>query len=375
MTDASGAADELAIQDRVLVEAEIFGRTVPFRTVIVKVCADELWLGLASPDKRLESLCPNQVLKLTVARSGGALLGQSGFLRPLGGSKSRVFAVVRPGALEKVQRRAHIRYQLDLPIHFRHIDPATREPRGKAAGGMTANVSPAGILFQSEIPLTVGEELAVTLPLVGGDRVDLLGVVTRVREAQEGAVGPNGGAGETEVAVKFTRVTAVDQDRIVRFILLTEHRRREAALRQPPPEVPAAFPQPAVAVAPPAAPARVPVPAAVAATMVPAVPRAEASTPQPRPQGAPVTAVAFPAAPAPDLPTPSPDQPLIEFALHLCEDRETKDVRLWFDSLMPGSRIELLTMLQTNIAGGSVPGAREPGSARPLALALGLLAA
>ena len=31
----------------------------------------------------------------------------------------------------------------------------------------------------------------------------------------------------------FTRITSLDQDRIVRLILLTEHRRREAARRQP----------------------------------------------------------------------------------------------------------------------------------------------
>jgi hypothetical protein len=36
----------------------------------------------------------------------------------------------------------------------------------------------------------------------------------------------------TEAAVKFTRITALDQDRIVRLILLTEHRRRETALVQ-----------------------------------------------------------------------------------------------------------------------------------------------
>jgi len=72
---------------------------------------------------------------------------------------------------------------------------------------------------------------------------------------------------------------------------------------------------------------------------------------------------------------PEPNQPLIAVGLRLCESAESVDVRLWFDGLMPGSRIELLTLLQANIAGGSVPGAQEPGSARPLAQALGLLAA
>jgi hypothetical protein len=61
--------------------------------------------------------------------------------------------------------------------------------------------------------------------------------------------------------------------------------------------------------------------------------------------------------------------------LHLCEGSDATGVRQWFDSLMPFDRIELLSLLQTNMAGGAVPGATEAASVRPLAVALGLLAA
>jgi hypothetical protein len=69
------------------------------------------------------------------------------------------------------------------------------------------------------------------------------------------------------------------------------------------------------------------------------------------------------------------NQPLIAVGLQLCEGGPAQEVRLWFDSLMPDSRIELLCLLQTNMAGSPVPGAAEPASVRPLAVALGLLAA
>jgi c-di-GMP-binding flagellar brake protein YcgR len=160
---------------------------------------------------------PDQTVRLTVARTGAALLGRSGFLRPLGGSKSRVFALVRPGVLERVQRRAHVRYHIDVPIIFRRLDPVTRQPWGRASSETTVNVGPGGLLFDTEALLGVGDELDLALPLSGGDRISTLGIVTRVR-------------GPSEVAVRFTRVTSVDQERIVRFVLLTEHRRREAAL-------------------------------------------------------------------------------------------------------------------------------------------------
>lgn len=231
MMDGPSLENELAIQDRALVEADIYGRPVSLRAVIVRICSTELWLGLASPDRRLELIRPDQTVRLTVARDGAALIGQSAFLRPLGDSKSRVFAVVRPAALERVQRRGHVRYEIDLPIRFRHVDPATWEPRGKGANTVTKNLSRGGLLLVGDAAVKVGDDLDLTLPLSGGDRVTMNGVVKRLGpEADDGKSGPKGRPGQREVAVKFTRITSLDQDRIVRLILLTEHRRRQAAL-------------------------------------------------------------------------------------------------------------------------------------------------
>jgi c-di-GMP-binding flagellar brake protein YcgR len=225
MLDHNTAENELAIQDHVLVEADFADHAAAFRTVIVRVCERELWLGLASPDHRIESLRPKQPVKLTIARTGAALLGNSGFLRPLGDSKSRIFAVARPVVLERAQRRGYVRYPIDLPVHFRHLDPATWEPRGRLATTTTKDLSPGGMLFTSAMPLNVGDDLDLTLPFSSWQRLSMSGVVRRVARGA--------GDGEpAEAAVKFTRITNLDQDRIVRLILLTEHRRREAAMAE-----------------------------------------------------------------------------------------------------------------------------------------------
>jgi hypothetical protein len=363
MTDAR-TDDELAVQDRVRVEADVYGRTLAFRTVIVKVCPTELWLGLPSADSRLDTLRPDQALGLTVARRGGALLGSSGFLRSLGGSKSRIFAVVRPPFFERVQRRAQLRYDIEVPVSFRQVDPTTREPRGKGAQGSTTNVSPGGMLFRSDVQVEVGQELDIVLPLSASDRISTLGVVTRLRMPSGLPAGVESDPAWTagcEIAVKFTRMTSVDQDRIVRFILMTEHRRREAALRQPsssPSEAPAVAP-----VVAPSPPGILRVPLAPAAAQVPAT---AAPARAPAPAAAPAPAPVF---------NMDPDQPPIAFGLALCSVEQPQTVRKWFDSLMPFDRIELLSQLQANMAGERVPGASEPASVRPLALALGLLAA
>src|SRR5271157_4413534 len=134
MNERHGLEDEIALLDRVLVEADIDGLSAAF-PVIVRIRPTELWLGLASPDGRLETMAADQTVRLTVSRTDAALVSGSRFLRPLDVSKARVFAVAWPGVLERVQRRAHVRYQFDWPIHFRRLDPTTREPRGQVAAG------------------------------------------------------------------------------------------------------------------------------------------------------------------------------------------------------------------------------------------------
>jgi c-di-GMP-binding flagellar brake protein YcgR len=236
MIDRDSFENELAIQDRTLVEAQIDGRSVSFRAVVVRICPTELWLGVASPDRRLDTMAPNQGIQITVARDGAALLTRSEYLRPLGDSKSRVFAVGRPAILERVQRRGYVRYPIDLPVVFRHLDPTTWEPRGRVATTVTRNLSPGGLLFMSDALVSVGDELDLTLALSGIDRVSMSGIVRRLglaadRSVNDDSYGPTAQCRQTEVAVAFTRITSLDQDRIVRLILLTEHRRREAAMR------------------------------------------------------------------------------------------------------------------------------------------------
>ena len=230
MIGTDGVGNEFAVRDRVLIEADADGRPVSFRAMVLRVCPTELWLGLGSPDGRLDTMCPEQPVRLTLARDDAALLGQSMFLRILGGSRSRVFAVVRPVALERLQRRGYVRYPIGLPIRFRQLDPTTWEPRGKTATTITKNLSPGGMLFVSDAALNVGDDLDLTLPLSGMDRVTMNGVVKRLdRGTDKDDSGPGDRPRHTEVAVKFTRITSLDQDRIVRLILLTEHRRRVAA--------------------------------------------------------------------------------------------------------------------------------------------------
>ena len=230
MTDTGTNTRGFAIRDRVLVEAEPYGRAPSYRAMVLRVCPTELWLGLLAPDRHIETTTAGQAIRLTLAGDGAAALGNSRFLRLLDGGRSRVFAVERPAMLEPTQRRRYVRYPVDVPVRFRRLDPATWQPRGRTATTVTRDLSPGGLRFVTDATIHVGDDLDMTLPLSGMDRVSMSGVVKRVDgTADHGDSLPNGQSGHAEVAVQFTRITSLDQERIVRLIMVSEHRRRMAA--------------------------------------------------------------------------------------------------------------------------------------------------
>ncbi len=224
MNDRHTVEHAVALLDRALVEADVDGYCASFHAVIVRICPTELWLSLASPDERLGTMLADQPVRLTISRGQGALVSQSRFRRLLDRDKMRDFAATWPGTLEHVQRRAHVRYRIDWPVHFRRIDPATGTALGEVLRGTSLNISAGGLLFASDSPVSVDEELELTLPLHAGDGLKMHGVVVRSREAGQDS-NPAGEPGQIQSAVRFTRMSSPEQERILRFIRLTEHRR------------------------------------------------------------------------------------------------------------------------------------------------------
>ena len=369
---------DVTLQDRVLVEADLGGQITGFRAVVVKVAPDEIWLGLPAQDRRLEAMGEGKRLRLTVTREGGALVAQTRFLRHL--SQCRIFAVEKPSRIERVQRRAHRRVALQLEARLRMLNPGTGMVEGKGFSGRTVDVSTGGVLVETDMPLNLGDEVDLTLMLAATDRVSTTGKVTGIRDLAGGAAASSSqGTPGVAIGLKFLRMTTVDEDRILRRLLLAEHRREAGP-------APLSFPvkdsdleegpEPESKVLPPGTPlpvARtfaVPVPAAPPAAP-PADPKAPAEAAAPPPARPPVPT---PASAKPKLPVvPAADEPLIAVGLRLCEEGDVYAVRCWFDSLPPPDRIGVLSRLQENLSGSPVPGVPEGGGARPLASALGLI--
>jgi len=224
--------NELSIHDAVLVETEVEGLPIGLPSFVMNAVDEELWLALRLPDPRLARISEGQRLHLTFYR-GGALIVESEFLRRLGGhsrpgsEKSRVFAVRRPQAVDQVQRRAHVRVDLERVVRIKSFGSLG----GSGIGvGRTLNVGAGGVQFTTEMPLMFGDQLRVALVLTSHDIVIAAGPVVRIDEIPA-PVAPvaESSTGElevlTRVAVRFDKIAESDQERITCHILAA-HRRR-----------------------------------------------------------------------------------------------------------------------------------------------------
>jgi PilZ domain len=231
---------DLTIRDEIAVEAEIDGEPVRLDGFVTNVLADELWLATRLPDPRLLKLTADQAIHLTFNR-GGALIVESVFLRRLGSDfrlgmeKSRVFAVRRPQGVDTVQRRAHVRVDLERSVRIRALGSLGADHMGS---GKTINIGAGGVLFRTAMPLLFGEQLRLALVLTPRDIVIAGGPIVRIEDgdapptdtAVEAAAQPDAAvpSKHSKVAVRFDKISEADQERITCHILAVRRRRSAA---------------------------------------------------------------------------------------------------------------------------------------------------
>jgi c-di-GMP-binding flagellar brake protein YcgR len=229
---------DLSIHDEVVVETEIAGTPTSLTAFVTNVLADELWLALRVPDARLAALTEGQKIHLTFDR-GGALIVESEFRRRLGNparlgqEKSRVFAVRRPQGVENVQRRAHVRIDLERSVRVRTLGNLGTEEMGN---GRTINIGAGGVLFATEMRLVYGQQLRIALVLSSREIVIAQGPIVRIDEAaqldpdgrplmmsspdpDEAAAGAMVPKSVSHVAMRFDKIAPADQERISVHIL------------------------------------------------------------------------------------------------------------------------------------------------------------
>ncbi|HEX7491481.1 MAG TPA: PilZ domain-containing protein [Candidatus Limnocylindrales bacterium] len=229
------------VHDQVLVETEIDGRVVAFRAIVVNVMPAALWLGLTTPDARLEKVKPGEVMVLTFRHDDVGMVAESAFVSHLGSGAVRMFSIEMPTDLRLIQRRFHLRLDTVCPIEYTVVSQDQTSGAGATGEGMTRNISAGGVQFLLKAPISetmdVGAELELAM-LLGQDVVLAEGRALRVEDATD--IGPDGRRlGQTAtprqprtwVAVQFESISEEGQDRIVRHIFSLQRMRREAPKR------------------------------------------------------------------------------------------------------------------------------------------------
>jgi hypothetical protein len=227
---------DLTIHDEVVVETEIDGECFVVQAFVTNVVGDELWLASRMPEPGLVALVAEQPIHLAFDR--GTLICESEFRRRLGGTrigseKSRVFAVRRPQGVDTVQRRAHVRIDLERTVRIKSLGSIEAD---KIGTGRTTNIGAGGVQFTTEMPLIFGEQLRLALVLTAHDIVIAGGTIVRMEDGDATPNDPTGAARRapcrSKVAVRFDKISEADQERIT-YHILSAHRRRKAATAPP----------------------------------------------------------------------------------------------------------------------------------------------
>ena len=229
------------VHDQVRVEAEIDGKVVAFRAVVVHTLPTALWLGLVKPDARLARLGTGDSLALTFRREDAGMVAESTFLSHLGSTQSRLFSVEMPAECRLTQRRTHLRLDAECPIQYTIVSQSNTGTAGLVGQGVTRNIGAGGLQFIVRAPIadTVSAADALELLLeVGKEAVMAEGEVIRVDDATD--LGPDWRPlaptrpprpPRTLIAVRFVSISDIAQDLIVRHIFALQRMRREGPKR------------------------------------------------------------------------------------------------------------------------------------------------
>ncbi len=238
------AAKKPLVHDQALIEAEIDGRIVRFRAVVVHLMPAALWLGLVKKDPLLEQLRRGDPLMLTFGRNGAGMVAESTFLSHLNSTESRLFAVEFPTDFRLIQRRSYLRIDAECRVEYLVVSQSDAGGAGLTGAGTTRNIGAGGLQFVVDAPVaeTVREGDALEIRVaVGPGTVLAEAEVVRVEEATD--LGPDlrllppaakPRRPRTLIAVQFVSIPEAAQDRIIKHIFALQRIRRSAGLRSAP---------------------------------------------------------------------------------------------------------------------------------------------
>jgi PilZ domain len=194
-------SDEPQIRDRVTLETRVGPRTLVNKATIANVAIEEVWVAVGRP--AAEHLVVGAAVRIILNRSEDRSLAADSSVRRLVGGSGRVVALSRPEAWVSYSRRANGRVALAIPAYLR---PDTD---GTVASARTTNISVGGFHCITDLPISVGHQLAVSLMLTPTSALECRAQVVRLSDDPD-----DPSRRRLVAAFRFVDLTAADEARV-----------------------------------------------------------------------------------------------------------------------------------------------------------------
>ena len=136
----------------------------------------------------------------------------------VGGPEKRHLIVSILG--EEVQQRRFCRFSVPIPFSFTVVEAADTTLNGQEIASETQNISVGGLLFETFLPLKVGDKLALNLQLTPSRATNAVGWVVRSQPVQRKAyVGTVIVKSVNSIALEFLQLGEDAQIRLLKLLL------------------------------------------------------------------------------------------------------------------------------------------------------------
>ena len=218
----------LRLGDTVLIETTFDQVPLVFRGKLSNLLPKVVWVNVPRPGCPcvVSELAEGHPVRLSAARNGSALVGETTFRNCLGVSR-RLLALDRPTDLRLVDRRAQLRVALRLSVGIRLARDSAAGEGGRFAIGTSLDISLSGMRLETTANMAVGDHVFVTLALETSRPLYALAQIIRLddattdrplRAARE--VGPlHDGRRLVRAAVKWEAMSPADRTRLQNFLV------------------------------------------------------------------------------------------------------------------------------------------------------------
>lgn len=172
----SDYSNEPEIRDRVTLETRVGPQTHVNKGTIANLTGDEVWIALGRP---LDYLSTGATVRLILHRPEGQSLAAETTVRRLIGGSGRITGLWRPEKWVTHSRRSNGRAALAIPAYL------CSDCDGSAVPARTTNISVSGFHCVTSLPISVGNQMDVTLMLTPTDPFQCRAQVVRLSDDPE----------------------------------------------------------------------------------------------------------------------------------------------------------------------------------------------